>query len=729
MQAVLTLDVVKLGFASNGVAVCWQSNGTFNAKALLSSDSTTNDNLLHWTISGTGPATVDSTGVVNFGPAPGGYTVAVSGRSNSTCAAVLAMDVVKLELAAGETTVCWQSNGSFNAKAMLAPGSTTNDNLLAWTISSSGPATIDNAGMVSFGPAAGSYTVQVAARGNAACATAFTLRVIRLDFVSSQVSVCWQSNGTYSAKAMLTTNSTLDDSLLLWAISGNPPASIDGTGAVTFGSGAGNYTVSVRARSNATCATTLSLGVPKVDFIRNQVITNWQSGGIFNARALLASDGITNASLLNWSISGSPVATINTSGVVTLGSGGGSYTIQATAKGDLPCSDALTLIAVESHLQSISFVSAGAGNGGTNQHVLYENADPEFWGDGGAITNPVWIAGTNSQPLRNAPACYTASGTTASKVRAQVVFNVKPAGQTFNCVGLDQSTEYFRTNGFLSTGADQVIDVIASVPLTNTIQKLSKTFTWQAVFPDGGLNITCNAGRSTNTIYTVYATPITIVESQTNRPTPWRLDFCILGVAEGLSNKVAICSNFAAAVRGMTGDSYGGMTQNPRWAFYAEPLPRNLDCHHRAALAASGFGVLGIQGYVHRTYATTYPVPAPPQYYPANTTVNDYMGTYTTSHRLKYRQVDSTVHKLRFLGNNFEGCVRIDDGSADDGSMWWTIWPLGQYENAKALIIDYTGDGGDCPQRWELLNETFIEAVDVPTNNIADRVKILGGPD
>jgi hypothetical protein len=272
-----------------------------------------------------------------------------------------------------------------------------------------------------------------------------------------------------------------------------------------------------------------------------------------------------------------------------------------------------------------------------------------------------------------------------------------------------------------------MVDVIASVSLTNTVQKLLKTFAWQAVFPYGVTNVTCNAGRSTNTIYTVYGTPITYVEGQTNKPTPCRLDFCVVGVAAGLSNKVAICSNIAAAVRAMTGDSYGGMTQNPRWAFYAEPLPRDLDCHHRAALAASGFGVLGIQGYVHRTYSTCYPVPSAPPYYPANTTVNDYMGTYTTD-RLKYQQVGSNLEKLAFLGNNFEGCVRVEDGSGDDGSTWWTIWPLEQHQNAKALIIWYTGTYG-CYEQWQTLSGAVLGTEDVPVDQLANKPKVIGGPD
>jgi hypothetical protein len=727
--ATLNLDVLRVELITNAETVCWQTNGTFNAKALLTSNSTTNDSLLAWTVSGSPPAAIDSSGVFHFGAGPGDYTVQVGDGSNSVCGASFNLKVLKLEFAVSETTICWQSNGTFNARALLTTDSTTNDSLLAWAIAGSGPATIDGAGVISVGAAGGSYGVQVAARSNAACSASFLLKIIRLEFATNQAATCWQSNGVFNAKALLTTNSTTDNSLAQWSISGSPPGSVDGAGMVALGSGAGNYVVQVAPRSNATCPATLALNVTKVDFVKNQAYMAWQTNGTFNARALLASDGLTNAASLNWSIAGSPSATISTSGVVTLGAGGGSYMIQATAKGTLPCSDTLTLNAVEARLKSISFISAGAGNGGTNLSVLYMNADPQNWGDGRVITNPVWIAGTNNQPARNYPACYNCSGATNSKVKAQVAVDVKPASQTFNFIGLDQSTEYFRTNGILSTGADQVIDVIASVPLTNTVQKLLKTFTWQAVFPDGISNVICGAGQSTNTIYTIYSNAITYVEGQTNNPTPYRLDFCIVGVAAGLSDKVAICSNIAAAVRAMTGDSYGNMVENPRWDFYAEASPRDLDCHHRAALAASGFGVLGIQGYVHRTYSTCYPVPPPPQYYPSNTTVNDYMGTYTTA-RMKYRQDTNAIRQLAFLGpNNFEGCVRVEDGSSDDGNTWWTIWPLEQHQNAKALIIWYTGIYG-CTEQWqEYMTGKRVSDETVPVGQLADKVKIIGGPD
>jgi len=135
--------------------------------------------------------------------------------------------------------------------------------------------------------------------------------------------------------------------------------------------------------------------------------------------------------------------------------------------------------------------------------------------------------------------------------------------------------------------------------------------------------------------------------------------------------------------------------------------------------------VIGVQSYVHRAYSTSYPVPAIPPYYPPNSTKNDYMGTYT-SHRLKYRQPGEDVHRLIFVGNNFEGCVRVEDGSADDGNMWWTIWPLGRYDNAKALMIGYTAQ---VPELWEKLDGTFVADETLPVDHLANKPKILDGPD
>ena len=305
-------------FTNHQEVLCWQIGGTFDASTLLSADSIQNPFQLSWTISSNAVgATVSPGGVVGLGTGVGSFTVAAS-ATNGAGQDSFTLNTIRLGFTNTSSVLGWQSNGTMSARALLSASSSTNDSMLTWMIGGTGPATIDGTGMVAFGTSGGSYTVQVAARSNAACSAALALGIIRLEFGTSQTVTCWQSNGLFSAKALLTTNSTTDDSLLQWTISGSPPASIDGAGTVTLGSGAGNYAVRVAARSNAAWAATLSLGVTNVHFAKSQATIGWQSGATFNARALLATNGITNAASLNWSISGSPAATINTSGVVTL---------------------------------------------------------------------------------------------------------------------------------------------------------------------------------------------------------------------------------------------------------------------------------------------------------------------------------------------------------------------------------------------------------------------------
>ena len=554
----------------------------------------------------------------------------------------------------------------------------------------------------------------------------FRLKARGVEFTNHVPELCWRRNGTFDASTLLSWESIQNPFKLNWTITPNVVgATVSPSGVVSLGTQIAPFTITASA-TNRVSQDSFTFHATRLEFTNSASTLSWQPNGTFNARALLALDGVTNTAL-SWSISGSPTATISTSGVVTLGSGGGSYAIQATASGTNACSDQTVLNAVEVRVVSIGFVSAGAGNGGNNQHVLYENADPQDWGDGAAIINPVWIAGgpgAGTPPVRNAPVCYTRSEAAASRVRVQVVANIQPAGLALNFIGLERTSEYFRTNGILSTGTDQTIEMLASVALPATIEKITNVFSWQAVFPDGGAGLLVNSGQSTQTIYTVFAAPITYVEGQANTPTPSRLDFCIVGAANGLSNKVDICHQMAVKVREMTGSTFGGMTQSPRWKFYAEPVPRELDCHHRAALAASAFGVLGIQGYVNRIYSTCAPVPVAPLYFVPNSTVNDYMGTYTTS-RFKYRQPGADIHKLMFAGNNFEGCVRIEDGSADDGNVWWTIWPLERYDNAKDMLIGFSSQ---VPELWETLNEIFVAYETLPVDQLAIKPKIIGGP-
>ncbi len=178
--------------------------------------------------------------------------------------------------------------------------------------------------------------------------------------------------------------------------------------------------------------------------------------------------------------------------------------------------------------------------------------------------------------------------------------------------------------------------------------------------------------------------------------------------------------------------SYGTMTENPRWLFYARTTDPNvhpnryqIDCHNRAALAASALGIVGIKSYVHMAYGTAYPVPSAPQGWPQNSTTNDYVGTYSpSSGRMKYANMDGYIKRLMIdLNNNFEGNLRVEDGSADDGNVWWTIWPFQKYNNAKELLKSYSNNG----QCWGYTNGCD-PSEPIPNQYLDNKPKVIGGP-
>ncbi len=363
-------------------------------------------------------------------------------------------------------------------------------------------------------------------------------------------------------------------------------------------------------------------------------------------------------------------------------------------------------------LSRIRFISVA---GTHNCRSIYKNAAPADWGDGTVIVGPEW----HPSAKKNLPACYIKN----TRMRVIVTIKINQAGQTFSLIGKEGEgeTEYFRRDDNESSGGWQSVYITSGQFLPNKVGRLTKTFKWSVVM-DGTTHDFGSSGP--HTIYVLYANAIETVEAQTNRPTPKRLDFVIDGAASGLSNKITITDKFVEKVRNNTGNSYGGLSLTPRWKFWKYlPTKKNLDCHHRAVLAVSGVCLIGIQAYTVKCYATIDPVPAAaPAPYPANSSKNDYMSYYTGS-RLKSRKIGADVHELVFAGNNFEGGLRVEDGSADDGNMWWTVWRYKQHKHARAYLSWYDRLH---KQRWVKLDGTVVANVAVPA--LPPRVKMVGGP-
>ncbi|MFM1945072.1 MAG: hypothetical protein RI897_4054 [Verrucomicrobiota bacterium] len=375
----------------------------------------------------------------------------------------------------------------------------------------------------------------------------------------------------------------------------------------------------------------------------------------------------------------------------------------------------------------------GSGEPGNEHPISYHGTPPAEgaeWLEGMEIQDPVWMLGRAfGEASKNEPVCYTRStAQVPSHMRTELFLQTWGGPFTFDLIGNEGETEYFRKNGITAGPITTDVDVTAQPELPQTLEKLSKEFLWRADLTVLGTPLTFEVGHTTHTVYTVFDAPIRTVEGESNNPTQNRLDFCLEGGAEHKSDKVEICGSIAAEVDSRLSDasSYGAVP-SPRWLIYAEEYPP-LDCNHAAACAASAFGIVGIQGYVHQVYGTC----VDPQEYPRceeNSTVNDYVDQYMSSTVLKFEQEALGGPRLRlvFEQNNFEGCVRVTDGSTDDGSAWWTIYPLRAFSTSKLLFTWY-GTEGAPPQQW-VDNTTLLKDRDepLPLGLLGNRPSSLGG--
>jgi len=113
-------------------------------------------------------------------------------------------------------------------------------------------------------------------------------------------------------------------------------------------------------------------------------------------------------------------------------------------------------------------------------------------------------------------------------------------------VAKDGTQEYFHRSGLTSTGSDQTVeDLLAIYDLPSELMATAKILDWKAEI---GGDVECGAGQSSNTVYVVYDEPVLTVESQENKPTAKRLDFCMEDAATGQSDKMAICSNIVQKI-------------------------------------------------------------------------------------------------------------------------------------------------------------------------------------
>lgn len=277
-----------------------------------------------------------------------------------------------------------------------------------------------------FGP--GQYTIRIPETW----VSAVSFLLLPYDeFTKGQESICWWQDGKLDLKTLLTPDSCRDPNFVMWQfLMATGPATMDDSGVITFGNGAGRYQIWVLPKDGVGCDDILPLNILKLEFTKDEHVDCWQQSGTFNAKALLTPESTQDDELVNWTINGSPNATIDPSGVVTFAAGPGTYTVTVAAKAVPGCSDTLTLalVGVESLLPDKGEeIDDGDGNPDTKTFVVCASTTP-----GDIVT----VTATPKPPMDEAdlPPCWNLSGGTGSSKLQRTLDQTASKEEVFTCL-------------------------------------------------------------------------------------------------------------------------------------------------------------------------------------------------------------------------------------------------------------------------------------------------------
>jgi hypothetical protein len=172
-----------------------------------------------------------------------------------------------------------------------------------------------------------------------------TVDVYKVAFAIDEDKVAWSASGAYDAKAKMTSDSYNVENLQ-WTITTveGAPATISGDGLVSVGAGGGKYTVHAVSKDLAVCEDSVTLNVIKVDYSIDEDKVAWSASGTYDAKVKMTSDSY-NIENLQWTITTveGPPAIISGDGLVSVGAGGGKYTVHVVSKDLSICEDSMTL--------------------------------------------------------------------------------------------------------------------------------------------------------------------------------------------------------------------------------------------------------------------------------------------------------------------------------------------------------------------------------------------------
>ena len=133
----------------------------------------------------------------------------------------------------------------------------------------------------------------------------------------------------------------------------------------------------------------------------------------------------------------------------------------------------------------------------TSDHNMLKDNNAN-WSNTGSVLEPEWI----TNPLRNKAISHTKN----TRLVADITVNVGPPGTSFDLIGtgISSNDTSFKKTGNTSTGADQVITIMADANLPNAVSQLFRYIVWK-IKAGGKEQLIGFSGP--HKIYVTYGTP------------------------------------------------------------------------------------------------------------------------------------------------------------------------------------------------------------------------------
>ncbi len=335
-------SVTVTALAINGVSeLNEQSSSTFTATVIYS-DQTSQTVTAFWKVIGNGEAVIDSTGnlmtgeinsstTISLEASYGGKTASVNVLIKDTDATLLSIEIK------GNSSIQEQATGQYTVTATYDDG-TTQTVQPTWS-ENSVDAVIDSTGTLRTFEVASDNIVTLTASFNGKTATKNVLienltKEVLLLQISGVSEMDEQSTSTFAATVTYDDLSTAVISPS-WSVSSGGFATIDSGGTVLAGQVTSSQAVTLTASFNGKTATktvlirNLDKTVISLAISGNTSVTE-QSTATYTAMATY-DDGSTAAISPSWSVDGSGLATVDSGGVVTVGSVITDTTVTLTA--------------------------------------------------------------------------------------------------------------------------------------------------------------------------------------------------------------------------------------------------------------------------------------------------------------------------------------------------------------------------------------------------------------